>query len=56
MMTDRQIDHISMLVFRITGEHYENGATDVLIRALEAAANAASELKEQRAYDAVRDA
>lgn len=56
MMTDRQIDTISMLVFQITGEHYESGRTDIIIRALEAAVNAATVLKEQREYDAVRDA
>lgn len=56
MMTDRQIDHIAVLVFQITGEHYEPGKTDVLIRALEAAANAAAELTAKREYEAVMDA
>ncbi len=56
MMTDRQIDHIAVLVFQITGEHFELGKTDVLIRALEAAVNAANELTAKRDYDAVLDA
>lgn len=55
-MTDREIDRIGMLVFQLTGEMFEPGATAVLIRALEAGANAADLLREKRDYDKALDA
>ena len=55
-MKDIEIDRICMLIFQLTGEQFEPGATQVLIRALEAGVNAADVMREKRVYDAVLDA